>query len=431
MRRASILLSILFLLVWATSAAWPQSQIQWKYKIAKFNDPRTGANSDQRHLTAPEASEYVLYGFGGGADGDHPLGALVFDAAGNLYGTTYRGGNLNFCSGYGCGTVFKLTPNADGSWVESVLYAFTGADGAYPYAGLTWDLEGNLYGTTDGGGNLGGGTVFKLDSNGNETVLHNFSGGTDGAGPNAGLVRDEAGNLYGTTFLGGIGYGVVFTLAPATDGSWTQSVIHLFRGSEGANPGRGNLVLDAERNLYGTTEDGGEFGNGVVYSMRPLAGGRWRYRVLHHFGTGSGEPVGGLVFDAAGNLYGTTSEGAAYGAGAVFRLAPRTAGGWTYSTLYAFQGGADGAIPEASLVVDAQGNLYGTTIEGGVGLGGGGLGTVFKMVRNAKGKWTESVLFGFGAVGCQPVAPLIVDTQGNLYGTSSYCSDGSVFEILQ
>jgi len=277
----------------------------------------------------------VLYSFSGGTDGAEPYAGVVMDAAGNLYGSTDFGGNLN-CNeweGFGCGTVFKLNKADD----ETVLYSFGGApDGAKPYAGVVMGAAGNLYSTTFNGGNVtcantsGCGTVFMLDITGKEKVLYNFSGAPDGANPEAGVVMDAAGNLYGTTFFGGAsGDGTVFKL----DTAGKETVLYSFSGTpDGANP------------------------------------------------------VGGLVMDVAGNLYSTTFNGGnvtctnASGCGTVFKL--DTTGNETL--LYMFSGGADGAYPTGGLVMDAAGNLYGTTFEGGdlscmfanMGLG---CGTVFKL----------------------------------------------------
>ncbi|MGA2075853.1 MAG: choice-of-anchor tandem repeat GloVer-containing protein [Terriglobia bacterium] len=328
----------------------------------------------------------MLYSFSGGTDGAEPYAGVVMDAAGNLYGSTDFGGNLN-CNeweGFGCGTVFKLNKADD----ETVLYSFGGApDGAKPYAGVVMGAAGNLYSTTFNGGNVtcantsGCGTVFMLDITGKEKVLYNFSGAPDGANPEAGVVMDAAGNLYGTTFFGGAsGDGTVFKL----DTAGKETVLYSFSGTpDGANP-VGGLVMDVAGNLYGTTEGGGASNNGTVFML----GTADKETVLYSFsGTPDGaNPVGGLVMDVAGNLYSTTFNGGnvtctnASGCGTVFKL--DTTGNETL--LYMFSGGADGAYPTGGLVMDAAGNLYGTTFEGGdlscmfanMGLG---CGTVFKL----------------------------------------------------
>ena len=273
-----------------------------------------------------------------GVRGFAPAGALILDAAGNLYGTTYSGGAS------GVGTVFELTPNLDGSWTESVLHSFNGADGADPYSGLIFDAAGNLYGTTVGGGGYNAGTVFKLapnlDGSWTESVLHSLNG-TDGAHPYSGLIFDAAGNLYGTTWVGGaFGHGTVFELTANGDGSWTESVLHAFNGTDGAHPYSG-LIFDAAGNLYGTTYyGGGVCGCGTVFKLTPNGDGSWTESVLHAFTIGSGDgnrPRAGLIFDAAGNLYGTTENGGGTLRGTVFKLTPNGDGSWTESVLHLFR----------------------------------------------------------------------------------------------
>jgi uncharacterized repeat protein (TIGR03803 family) len=293
---------------------------------------------------------------------------------GNLYGTTFAGGSY-VCSG-GCGTVFKLTP----SGTETVLYRFTGGDGANPTAGLIADASGNLYGTTELGGGANGcsggcGTVFKLTPSGTETVLYRFTGGSDGASPFAALIADGAGNLYGTTFFGGAsGHGTVFKLTP----SGTETVLYSFTGgSDGANPLAG-LIADAAGNIYGMTNNGGAGSFGTVFKLIPSG----NLAVLHSFSGGSDGAfpgLGSLIADAAGNLYGMTVEGGgsgcgAIGCGTVFKLTPSG----TETVLYRFTGGSDGAFPHAGLIAgliaDAAGHLYGTTNGSG-----SGNGTVFEI----------------------------------------------------
>jgi uncharacterized repeat protein (TIGR03803 family) len=253
--------------------------------------------------------ETVLYAFTGPADGFEPYQGLVRDSAGNLYGTNWLGGAT------GAGTVFKVDPTG----TETVLYTFTGpTDGAAPYGGLVRDAKGNLYGTTYGGGSAFWGTVFKLDPTGTETVLYNFTGGADGGTPEAGLIRDSAGNLYGTTFLGGAaGFGTVFKVN--TQGQ--ETVLHSFAGApDGYNPSWGSLVRDPAGNLYGTTQTGGASDFGIVFKIDTGD----KLTVLHSFSGRDGKiPYGTLVRDKAGNLYGTTYEGGRYGGGVVFKIAPK------------------------------------------------------------------------------------------------------------
>ncbi len=368
----------------------------------------------------------VLYTFTGGTDGGTLNGGLIEDESGNLYGTTTVGGAVNQCAyGYGCGVVFKF----DSAGNYTVLYTFTGgSDGGNPFSDLARDEQGNLYGTTAWGGDVscGCGVVFKLDPVGNYTVLHTFHG-VDGNTPVGGLARDESGNLYGTTSMGGDinacngeGCGVVFKLDLA--GNYT--VLYTFSGANGVYP-LSDLVRDQVGNLYGTTLNGGDLNNcegegcGVVFKINPTG----NYTVLYAFAGGidGGQPYAGLVRDADGNLYGTTFYGgdASCGCGVVFKLDPTC----RETVLYTFTGGADGANPSACLVRDNQGNFYGTTLNGG-----GGAGVVFKLDTTRK----ETVLYTFtgGADGGQPFAGLLRDKDGNLYGdTLGYNSYGNLFKI--
>jgi uncharacterized repeat protein (TIGR03803 family) len=335
----------------------------------------------------------VIHSFTGPPDGGHPIAGLVQDEVGNLYGTTFYGGTFD------SGTVFKI----DTSSKETVLYSFTGgADGAFPFGGVTLDAAGNLYGTCVGGS--GNGVVFKLDNTGKETVLHTFTGGTDGQTARGGLVRDTAGNLYGITQGGGTsGQGVVFKVDPAGN----ETILHNFAGTDGNGP-FGILARDAAGNLYGTTTSGGAFGNGVVFKVDPAG----NETVLHSFaGAPDGaSPQAGLVLDAAaGILYGTTTGGGATNNGVVFKLDPTG----TETVLHSFTG-TDGSAPIAALVLDAAGNLYGTTDSGGTGsCFTFGCGVVFKLDTTLK----ETVLYNFtgGADGAQPL-DLLLDSSGNLYG---------------
>jgi len=335
-------------------------------------------------------TESVLYNFTGSSDGGQPYGSLIFDAAGNLYGTTNFGGTSN-CN-QGCGTVFKLSPGS-GGWTESVLYSFSGGtDGREPYARLLFDASGNLYGTTLQGGNInstcsaGCGTVFKLTPNSNgytESVLYAFQGAADGASPYDGLAFDSTGNLYGTANAGGTSAdGVIFKLAPAS-GTWTERVLHTFTGRYDGKYPYGDLILDAAGNIYGTAYQGGGPGFGVVYQLQPNSKGHMTEKLLHGFAnTPAGNPVAGLVMDTAGNLYGTTMLGVTEsscggGCGALFKLSPVSGGGWTYKVVHTFGQGTDGYHPTGDLVLDSAGNMYGTTQAGGAQ----GTGMVFQIMH--------------------------------------------------
>jgi uncharacterized repeat protein (TIGR03803 family) len=386
------------------------------------------------------ASKYkVLHRFTGKPDGAFPFAGLMLDAAGNLYGTTIFGG-----SQFNAGTVFKLAPNSNGGWTESVLYSFTAsADGGSPYADLIVDGAGNLYGTTSGGGS-GYGTVFKLTPNSNgkwtESVLYSFSGGVDGNLPSAGLIFDTAGNLYGTTLLGGsaqcrYGCGVVFKLTPNSNGKWTESV--LFSGADGNRPS-GGVIFDAVGNLYGASSYGGASGDGTVFKLTPKSGGGWTESVLHSFtgGADGSLPTASLILDA-GNLYGTTFYGGninrgctGQACGVVFKLIPNSDGSWTEQVLHKFENNP-AANPNGVLIFDAAGNLYGTTLFGAPVNGG----VVFTMAPKSDGSWAFTVLHVFKfKPAALPYAGVILDKAGNLYGTTSSCGDsygcqGVVFEI--
>ncbi len=375
-------------------------------------------------------------------NGASPYAGLIFDASGNLYGTTPYGGTGQCWAGYPCGVVFELTPNSNGKWTETVLYSLSG--GLWPMAGLILDSKGALYGTTSGGGAgrcTECGTVFALtpgQGSWTESVLYSFqSVPTDGRTPVAGVIFDGAGNLYGTTSRGGpYQYGTVFRLTPNQGGTWTESVIHCFEGYDyydGSLPLSG-IILDKSGNLYGTTSAGGAYGYGTVYELRPQAGGKWKEEVLYSFnntGKGGYSPAAGLIFDSAGGLYGTASKGGASGNGTVFKLTSKSGGKWTERVIHQFAGTKDGADPLAGLVFDRQGALYGTTNGGG----SSGLGTVFKLTLKG-GAWKETVLHSFTdrAGGGNPAAGLVLDSRGNLYGTTTGRGDsenGSVFEIVR
>lgn len=384
--------------------------------------------------TAAAASYQRVYSFGMGSDGSDPATPLTFDSAGNAYGTTAAGGVFNF------GSVFMLTP----SGMETVLYSFTGGgDGLDPHGGVILDNAGNLYGTTVAGG-FGGfcagdgcGVIFELSlQNGTwtEITLYAFKGLNDGFGPGSGLIFDREGNLYGTTPDGGRhSAGVVFELSPRKN-SWQYKVIHAFTGKkEGGVGSLGSLLLDAAGNLYGVTELGGANGSGAVYKLSPAGKGPWPTSVLYEFqGTpDAANPYGGLIFDTAGNLYGTTYFGGATGMGAVFQLAPQQNGTWQESVLYSFQGGTDGSFPTSTLIFDRAGNLWGTTSTGG--RPSCDCGTVFKLTL--AGTWSEKIVHSFGKDrdGYSANYGLTFSPDGNFYGTTpagGYLGQGTIFQIV-
>ena len=379
-------------------------------------------------LTAIAQNERVIYAFDG-TTGFGPNANLISDKAGNLYGTA-DGGGLN-----ATGSVFELSPNGLGVWTENTIYSFGPfPDGAGPSAPLIFDAAGNLYGTTSaGGGGCGCGTVFKLTPNGNgvwsETVLYSFQPGSDAEYPNSGLIFDKAGKLYGTGYYGGAtGMGAVFALSPSISG-WTESVLLSFKGTpDGASP-FGGLSFDKQGNLYGVTGQGGEYGGGSVYELAS-SNGVWNESIIHSFGnaTDGALPIGVVTFDDTGKIYGTTYQGGTFGYGTVYQLVHGSAG-WKESSHYSFKGGSDGANPFfGSLIFDKSHRIFGTTSGGGAS----GLGTVFVIGK------TERVLHSFvgGSDGASPDAGVIMDSAGNLYGTTtkggSACSApgcGTVFQI--
>jgi hypothetical protein len=315
-------------------------------------------------------TEKVLRNFGDSGDGANPAAALISDAAGNLYGTTAGGGSK------GCGTVFELIHPKSGAWREQILYSFCSlpeeADGSYPYGGLIFDKAGNLYGTASEGGTgpCGcAGVVFELSLKQGvwtEHVLHNFGSEGDGTNPVAGLVFDQAGNLYGTTGIGGSscnfnhGCGAVFELSPQSANTWTEKVLYIFTGSYGDTVAEPNStpILDAAGNLYGTTA----YAPGA-FELTPNSDGSWSQNDLP-------APCcfpNALIMDSTGNLYATAaSDTGGSCCGSVFELAPQAGGGWTETTLLTFpSSGKRGAIPLAGLIFDSEGNLYGTTSQGG------------------------------------------------------------------
>jgi uncharacterized repeat protein (TIGR03803 family) len=358
----------------------------------------------------------VLHEFGQPGDGAEPSSGVIVDPSGNVYGVTLNGGSFNY------GIVFSL----DAAGNENVLHSFMGGDGLSPDGGLFLDGAGNIYGTTANGGTpeAGGcahgcGTVFKRDAAGVQNELYAFTGTTDGGAPDAALIRDAAGNFYGTGSIGGsqscfgAGCGVIFKLDAANQ----ESVLYIFMdGTDGKFPH--GLVSDPSGNLYGATYDGGTYGKGGVFEVDPAS----TLTVLHSFtgGADSDNPTGHLVRDQAGNLYGTTYSGLfeAQGFGIVFKLDTRG----KLTVLHSFTEAADGEYPN-SLVMDAMGNLYGVTLGGGTGAGCyyGSCGTVFKLDTHGN----KTVLHNFMGSDGQLPNSLSIDKAGNLYGTTLGGGKGS------
>ncbi len=414
--------------------------------------------------------------------------ALVSDASGNLYGTTANGGaTTSACGTAGCGTVFELVAPATlgGLWHEKVLYRFQGgADGANPYASLRFDAAGNLYGTTYYGGTgtcmtlvppFGCGTVFRLmppataGGSWTESVLYSFQGGlTDGYFPGAGVIVDRAGNLFGTTYLG-VTLGIVFQLSPPSTvgGAWTETILHNFPGypyGDGAGP-NSDLIVDAKGNLYGSTGAGGnvctepgdqEGSCGTVFQLSPPAtkGGAWTESVLFEFSS-TLYPVG-LAADKQGNLYGVNyyaGTGPCFGyadylggCGEVFQLTPPavSGGAWLKNSIYSFTGGSDGAFPTARVILSSNGKIYGTTSAYSLSCPASynGCGAVFSLNPPTApgGAWTETTLHQFGGNndGATPWSGLLIGKYGifgTTYsgGTSTQCGTsgcGVAFQIV-
>ncbi len=362
------------------------------------------------------STENVLYTFEGNNDCG-AYGSLILDPTGNLYGTTYGDHGLT-------GEVYELARNGSG-WTKTTLYTFAGgSDGLNPVTGLVRDQAGNLYGTTPIGGGPNSGVVYELSPSGSgwtETVLYSFSGGNDGATPYSSVILDQAGNLYGATSQGGAGgNGVVFKLTRGSSG-WTESVLYAFTGGDDGSFPQGNLLFDPAGNLYGTTTQGGVGGWGTAFKLTPSPGG-WTETTLHGFTNGNdgSQSQAGLIRNRSGVLYGTASSGGNGSAGVVFQLRPyptiqsSTRAGWMETPIYSFTGGSDGDGPDSGLVFDQAGNL-----DGAAGVGGSGWGVVYQLTPGSSG-WTESVLYAFtgGADGRFPESTVTVDSTGNLYGTT-------------
>ncbi len=393
----------------------------------------------------------VIHAFSG-RDGTYPFAGLTQDRAGNFYGTTAFGGNTACQQGAGCGTVYKLS-RAGSGWVLSTLYIFAGAsDGWEPNARVLFGPDGALYGTTEYGGiqpgtSDGYGTVFRLAPPANacgsvscpwtKTTLYRFTGGSDGANPGPGdLNFDAAGTVYGTTqggglvnsscFLGSQGCGVVFALSPSS-GGWTEKVIYGFTGGDDGDTPESGIVFDRQGNAYGTASNGGQYLYGTVYELI-RSGSEWTESTLHGFaGLNDGAfPAAGLISDAAGNFYGTTSAGSPQlnSDGVAYELTP-SSGGWLFTALYEFPLPSN---PMASLTLH-NGDLYGSTTSGG----SYGFGSVFELMPGSGG-WTASTLYSFMAQndGDSPFSNVAVDAGGNVFGTTitgGQYSDGVVFEI--
>jgi uncharacterized repeat protein (TIGR03803 family) len=364
---------------------------------------------------AQASSTHVVYSFGG-SDGEYFDTELVRDSSGNLYGTSVEGGNFQ------SGDVFQLkrTPNG---WTLTVLYSFTGgADGGEPYKGVTLDSHGNLYGTTvtggSGGCEGGCGVVYKLthtQGRWNQSVIYSFTGGSDGSGPGSPVVFDQQGNLFGATPTGGAnGLGTIYQMRPRSDGTWKLAVAHTFTGgNDGSGGSAGRLLFDSQGDIYGVATSGGAHGSGTAYQLSSVQQGRWRLKTLYAFKgqPDAGFPYGGLISDSAGNLYGTTYYDGKNDIGAIYELS-QVDGKWQERVLHNFKGGLDGKRSISTMVSDATGNLYGTTIDGGSACD---CGTIFKL---AAGERKYSVVYRFKGApdGAYLYAGMVPGSAGRFYG---------------
>jgi uncharacterized repeat protein (TIGR03803 family) len=395
------------------------------------------------HLSA--ATGTVLHNFKS-KEGASPTLSVIFDSSGNIYGVAAQEG------GSRCGSVYELTVSGT-SYTEKTLYSFKGGnDGCIPVAGLVFDKSGNLYGTTKLGGSHAVGIAYKLTKSGttwSESVIHTFGGTNDGQYPIGSLIIDSSGNLYGTTQGGGshgngeenVG-GTAFKLAPNSSGGYTESVMHSFGGSgDGVSP-RASLVEDSSGNFYGTTFLGGANSVGTVFKLAPKSGGGFTETIIHNFSTAftsfpidGFNPAAGLMFDSKGNLYGTTTVGGdqslgnpGTGGGVVFELSP-SGSTWNETILYPFYHAFyQTSIVYAGVVMDKSGNLYGATVEGGF------KGNMFQLTPSSSGYWTEKDIFSFdGPTGSNPaVGSLVFDSSGNLYGAAQNggtSKEGVVFKV--
>jgi uncharacterized repeat protein (TIGR03803 family) len=379
-----------------------------------------------RSACAQQETVFFNFDNGGENSGSAPYSALVSDSAGNFYGTEY---------GSSAGLVYELSPAAGGGWTQEILHTFTlnSTDGNMPLGGVILDGAGNLYGTTCAGGNNQYGTVFELKRTKNgwaEFILHSFRNSPDGECPTSKLLRDSAGNLYGTTNGGGAhGNGTVFELSHKFGAAWEEKILYNFASNNYSNV-VSTLVSDAAGNLYGTTQNGGSYYYyGTVFEVSPQAGGTWTGTTLHSFNHDNnvdGFYPYGVVFDGQGNLYGTTYGGGSSNSGVAFELSPGSGGVWTENIIFNFAIGNSAS----AVIYGPSGDLYGTT-----GHGGTGYGTVFELSPQAGGSWALTTLYSFagGADGEYPVGSLLLDSAGNLYGITTFggtYDGGTAYKIV-
>ncbi|MGC1372160.1 MAG: choice-of-anchor tandem repeat GloVer-containing protein [Candidatus Sulfotelmatobacter sp.] len=410
-----------------------------------FTMVSAAATANAQNASAPT---YKVLAALNSSDGEGPIGNLAMDNSGNIYGVTAHGGSSQgeFCyNNQGCGTVFEASPSSSGSWNLTLIHTFIGDsenDGALPLSGLTLDGSGNLYGATPYGGSCpistaGCGVVYEISPAAGggwqaPKILYSFQGNADGISPQSPLIFDKAGNLYGTTYGGGTGYGgTVFELSPTLSGPWNKTTLYNFKydTSDGNSP-EGGVIFDAAGNLYGTTEVGGadtsgncsSQGCGTVYELSPNGSGEWSETILLSFNSTDGNnPLGNFAMDSAGNLYGATLTGGPgndvcgiYGCGVVYEMAKSESGGWSEKLLRDLPETVGGFYSGPAL--DPAGNLYATLYSGGPGK----YGVAFRLAKSSTTPWPLAVLYSFNgeAVGGYPAAgPLF--SKGSLFGTTS------------
>jgi len=386
------------------------------------------------HEAFASASIKTLYSFAGVPDGQNPTGALVFDNAGNLYGTTFSGGYKSN------GTVFELSPSAGGAWTEKIIYTFAGGnDGANPSAGLIIDLTGNLYGTAMNGGNKacsgGCGTTFRLHPTPSGQwqfkVLHQFKG-SDGANPDQILTVDSNGYLYGATRTGGSSnVGVIYQLFQLPHSTiYEFDVLHDFTGgADGAYPLTPTITIGSF--FYGVAGGGGEFGKGTAFELFSTPYGPWNFQLLYAFSDAGGyAPESPLNYGLSSGFYGLSSGGGDFGLGTLYELTSPLGRHWIEGAVYSFTGNADGELPSGPLTVGISGDFYATTKSGKVEYG-----AAVQFSPNSAGGWTETTLVTFDGAGNGGISPqggVVLDSFGNLYGVTQYggqYQNGEIYEI--
>jgi hypothetical protein len=382
---------------------------------------------------AAKASEKVIYSFN--VRHFYPRAGLVSDSQGNLYGVA--SGTLN---DFGCAAAFELSPDSSGTWVETTIYSFTGCgtSGLTPAGPLAMDKGGNLYGIEYSFSASAVLFELKKDSSGTWRfgIVHTFA--NPEGGPLADLTWDSEGNLYGATSSGFSGSeGEVFELSPLPNGAWTETVLYSFPAPDGVGYPQGGVTFDTNGNLYGSAffGVGGSGSYGAVYELSPQASGLWTFTVIHNFtgGLDGSFPSSKMTFDPSGNLYGQGQNQSF--ANDIFELSPTSGGQWILNIVHVFTSGADGAGAEGVLAVDAKGNLYGNSYEGGLGCNGSLCGIVYELLPQPDGTWKEAILHPFESAddGSEPLGSVLLDSSGNLFGTTSYGGGrvgyGTVYEI--